>query len=104
MKVIRFAAVALAHLFVIRQEGWGAAGDKLSLQFVAANFRTNGWFYLGDPRFPALYTLLALAAKGELRTPAVLRAQAERLLKTPDRFTANFAAGRCRRAATAAAC
>jgi hypothetical protein len=59
---VALAAVALAHLFAVRQEGWGAAGDKLSLQFVAANLRTNGWFYLGDPRFPVLYTLLALAA------------------------------------------
>jgi 4-amino-4-deoxy-L-arabinose transferase-like glycosyltransferase len=56
------SAAALAHLFAIRQEGWGAAGDKLSLQFVAANLRANGWFYLADARFPALYTLLALAA------------------------------------------
>jgi hypothetical protein len=56
------SAPLLAHLFAIRHEGWGAAGDKLSLQFVAANLRANGRFYLADPRFPAVYTALAFAA------------------------------------------
>src|SRR5262249_4243589 len=38
-------------------------------------------------------TLFALAKKGELKKPAVLRAQVERMLKDPKarRFTANFA-------------
>jgi hypothetical protein len=56
------SAPLLAHLLAVRHEGWGAAGDKLSLQFVAANLRANGRFYLADPRFPAVYTALAFAA------------------------------------------
>jgi hypothetical protein len=56
------SAPLVAHLIAVRNEGWGATGPKWSLQFVAANLQTNGRFYLADPRFPALYTALALVA------------------------------------------
>jgi len=32
----------------------------MSLAYVATNLRANGWFYIADARFPALYSLLAL--------------------------------------------
>ena len=32
----------------------------MSLMYVADNLRANGWFYLTDVRFPAVYTALAL--------------------------------------------
>jgi hypothetical protein len=51
-----------AHLFAVRGEGWGAAGDRMSLDFVAGNLQTNAAFYLGDARFPVVYTVLALTA------------------------------------------
>jgi hypothetical protein len=60
-------APLLAHLIAVRNEGWGAAGDKLSLQFIAGNLQTNGRFYLADARFPALYTALAFVALVEAR-------------------------------------
>jgi hypothetical protein len=48
------------HLLAVRNEGWGTSGDRLSLAFVLPNLRTNGWFYVADRRFPAVYTLLAV--------------------------------------------
>jgi 4-amino-4-deoxy-L-arabinose transferase-like glycosyltransferase len=56
------SAAAIAHLLAVRHEGWGAEGERMSWQFVAGNLQTNGRFYLGDHRFPVVYTLLALAA------------------------------------------
>lgn len=52
-------AVHLAHLFAIRNEGWGTTAARFSLQYVAPNFNVNGRFYAGDERFPVVYTLLA---------------------------------------------
>lgn len=60
-------AVHLAHLWVVRNEGWGTSGARLSLDYVMANLRVNGPFHLGDGRFPVAYTVLALiglAARG----------------------------------------
>jgi hypothetical protein len=61
------SAPLIAHLIAVRNEGWGSSGDKLSLQFFAANLQTNGRFYLADPRFPALYTALAFGALAAAR-------------------------------------
>lgn len=49
------------HLVAVRHEDWGAAGARLSTAFFAGNLRTNGWFFLWDWRFPALYSALAVA-------------------------------------------
>jgi hypothetical protein len=54
-------AVHLAHLLVVRSEGWGASGDRFSMEFLAANLAVNGWFYLADWRFPAVYGVAAVA-------------------------------------------
>jgi hypothetical protein len=54
-------SVHLAHLFAIRNEGWGTSAARFSLQYVAPNFSVNGRFYAGDERFPAVYSLLAVA-------------------------------------------
>ncbi len=57
-----FALVAVhaAHLFAVRNMEWGASDARLSWRFVADNLRVNGRFFLGDERFPLLFTLLAL--------------------------------------------
>jgi hypothetical protein len=55
------ASVHLAHTAAVRNEGWGTTHARMSLDYVATNLRANGWFYLADARFPALYTLLAVA-------------------------------------------
>ena len=39
----------------------------LTLSYVAANLPSNGWFYLGDPRFPAAYSALALLGLSDRR-------------------------------------
>jgi 4-amino-4-deoxy-L-arabinose transferase-like glycosyltransferase len=52
-------AVHLAHLYAVRNVGWGTADARFSLQYVMPNLRVNGWFYLFDERFPLIYTLLA---------------------------------------------
>ena len=52
----------VAHVVAVRQEQWGAPGDRFSLGFLGHNLATNARFYLADDRFPALYTMLAVFA------------------------------------------
>ena len=56
---LALAAVHAGHLIAVSHEGWGATRNRLSLSYLAANLRVNGWFYLADARFPLTYTLLA---------------------------------------------
>ena len=58
---LALSSLHLAHLLAVRHEGWGTTGPRLSPIFVVPNLETNGWFLLGDRRFPVLYTALALA-------------------------------------------
>ena len=58
---VALVAPHVGHLAAVRNEGWGAAAAPLGLGHVAANLRVNGRFYLGDERFPFIFTLLALA-------------------------------------------
>ena len=53
-------AVDVAHMYVVRNEGWGTTDARLSFGYVLANLRVNGRFYLGDGRFPLVFTLLAI--------------------------------------------
>ncbi len=39
---------------------WGTSEARLSLRYVVDNLRVNGRFYLGDERFPLVFTLLAI--------------------------------------------
>ena len=55
------AAANVAHLVAVRNEGWGTSQARFSLSYVVPNLRVNGWFYIWDWRFPAAFTLLALA-------------------------------------------
>ena len=57
---LSLAAVHIGHLAAVRNEGWGTAGQRLSMAYASQNLRVNGWFFLGDWRFPAAFTLLAL--------------------------------------------
>lgn len=61
-------AALVFHIAAVRGESWGASGDRLSLVHVLPNLASNGRFYLADPRFPASFTVLALA--GMLWRPA----------------------------------
>jgi hypothetical protein len=54
------AAVLVAHVVAVSGEGWGTTGDRVSLDFVRENLAVNGWFYIWDERFPALYSGLAV--------------------------------------------
>jgi len=68
-------AVHVAHLFAIRNEGWGTSGARLSLQYLWPNLRVNGPFFFADERFPFIYTGLALfglAGRGRLVERAAL--------------------------------
>lgn len=73
---LALAAVHFAHLFAVRNEGWGTADARLSLDYVAPNFAVNGRFYVVDERFPVVVTLLALAslavANGKSARPPLL--------------------------------
>lgn len=53
-------SIHIAHLYAMRNEPWGTADSRFSFHYVASNLRTNGWFYLGDQRFPVAVTGLAL--------------------------------------------
>jgi hypothetical protein len=59
---LMLGAAHIGHLIAVRNEGWGTPGPRLSSIFVANNIRTNGWFYLDDPRFPVVFSLLAIGA------------------------------------------
>ena len=54
-------AVHAAHVYAVRNVGWGTGGPRFSVRYIPANLRVNGWFYLYDERFPVLFTLLAAA-------------------------------------------
>jgi hypothetical protein len=56
------SAPHVAHVYAVRHEPWGAMGARLSLEYLRANLRANGMFYLGDTRFPVLFTVLAVIA------------------------------------------
>ncbi|HWT46513.1 MAG TPA: glycosyltransferase family 39 protein [Vicinamibacterales bacterium] len=58
---VALIAVHLAHLFAVRDVGWGSDGPRFSLAFVSNNLQANGRFFLGDERFPVLFTVLAVA-------------------------------------------
>ncbi len=60
-------AAHAGHLVAVRHESWGASGPRLSTAYFAANLRTNGLFFLGDARFPTVYSALALAALASWR-------------------------------------
>src|SRR5262249_29590788 len=55
-----------AHTAAVRNEGWGTTQARMSLDYVATNLRSNGWFYISDARFPALYSALAVAGLAAL--------------------------------------
>ena len=69
-------AVHVAHLFAVRHIPWGTEGARFSWAFVPGNLRANGRFFLGDERFPVLFTALAIVglASGFDRRSRVLMA------------------------------
>jgi Dolichyl-phosphate-mannose-protein mannosyltransferase len=58
---LALAAIHLAHLVAVGNEGWGTTADRFSLAYVAGNLRVNARFFLTDGRFPIAYTVLAIA-------------------------------------------
>jgi len=67
---LALVAVDAGHMVAVRGERWGTAAERVSLRYVADNLRVNGWFYLKDPRFPPLFTLLAIAGLARWRGDA----------------------------------
>jgi hypothetical protein len=51
----------LIHMLAVRGEDWGSSGARLALDYLPQNLAVNGHFYLGDARFPVLFTVLAIA-------------------------------------------
>ena len=66
--------VHLGHLAAVRNEGWGSGGPKFSLDYLRGNLPSNAWFYLGDARFPVVYSILAGAAwlNRRMRRPVLI--------------------------------
>jgi hypothetical protein len=58
---LSLTAVHAAHLFAIRHIDWGTTGPRFSFRYIESNLPVNGWFYWYDERFPAAFTILALA-------------------------------------------
>jgi hypothetical protein len=54
-------AVHIVHLLSVRHEGWGAAGARFATMYFWPHLDVNGGFFLGDRRFPVMYTGLAVA-------------------------------------------
>jgi hypothetical protein len=67
---LALAAIHVGHMAAVRNEGWGTPQERLSIAYLASNLRVNGWFYVGDARFPATYTLLAIVGLSGRRTEA----------------------------------
>ena len=65
---VALCAVYTGHLYAVRGEGWGTNADRMSLSFFLPNLQTNGWFYLWDARFPAIYSVLMLVGLVTHRT------------------------------------
>jgi hypothetical protein len=57
---LALVALHLVHLYSVRNESWGTSDARLSLRYVTDNLSVNGMFYLGDERFPVVFTALAL--------------------------------------------
>ena len=71
LTAIVLGAAHVAHLVSVRGEDWGSTGERLSIAYFWPNLAVNGPFYLGDPRFPVLFTLLAIAGFAYRPTKAV---------------------------------
>lgn len=54
----------LLQLYAVRDESWGASGDKLSLAYFFRNLKTDTVYYFDGKKFPLLFSLLALAGLG----------------------------------------
>lgn len=77
-----FMALALAlfvphivQLYAVRGETWGSSGSRMSLVYFFNNFKVNSLFYLGNIKFPLIYTLLlgvGIAFKRNLKEKVVL--------------------------------
>src|SRR5262249_12643853 len=52
----------LLHLYAVRFESWGSSGAKMALNYIHNNLKSNTTYYFDGKRFPALFSLLALAA------------------------------------------
>ncbi|MFC1591752.1 glycosyltransferase family 39 protein [Thermodesulfobacteriota bacterium] len=48
----------LAHLWAVKDLGWGGSGPKFSWDYVPGNFKVNFLFYLRNMRFPVIFTVL----------------------------------------------
>ena len=63
---------ASAHLAAVQNESWGSIEGRFALPFFWTNVASNTAFYLGDRRFPVLFTALALAGLTLSRTTTLL--------------------------------
>ena len=50
----------LMHLDSVKEESWGAKGDKLGLEYVNENLKDNGMLFFENTRFPVVFTILSL--------------------------------------------
>jgi hypothetical protein len=57
---LALTALQFAHAVAVRHEGWGTTQERMALSYAIQNLRVNGWFFLRDPRFPPVFTLLAV--------------------------------------------
>ena len=54
-------SVTWMHLAAVRSENWGTPGSRLAWSYLRVNLPVNFWFYVRDPRFPALFSAAAVA-------------------------------------------
>jgi hypothetical protein len=57
---VALASVHVAHLYAVRNVGWGTDAARFSWRYIATNLPVNGRFYLADERFPTAIALLAV--------------------------------------------
>jgi hypothetical protein len=48
------------HTYTVKNQSWGAAGPKFSLDYLSHNFHANSIFYLNNKVFPLLFTIFGI--------------------------------------------
>jgi hypothetical protein len=72
LMVIALNIVYVQHLLAIRNESWGATGDRTAWEYFWPNLSVNGPYFFLNTRFPALVTALALLGVATSRSKATL--------------------------------
>jgi hypothetical protein len=58
--LLLLSSAIVLHIYVMRNQSWGASGPKFSMNHFFHNIRTNSVFYFDNKAFPLLFTILGI--------------------------------------------